>query len=90
MIDSAPARGLFGGRIFTLTPAESDFMRGRFEKTCRGTLPDDFMFRLSENEVASLRSQSVILKKRRGQDTKYLLYAFTEHCETGYRLYLRH
>jgi hypothetical protein len=41
--------------------------------------PDDFMFRLSEDELASLRSQSVILKKGRGRHTKYPPYAFTEH-----------
>ena len=41
--------------------------------------PDDFMFQLSDPELASLRSQSVILKKGRGQHAKYLPYAFTEH-----------
>jgi hypothetical protein len=42
--------------------------------------PADFMFRLTAREVASIppsRSQSVILK--RGQNTKYLSYVFTEH-----------
>ena len=37
------------------------------------------MFQLSEDEFASLRSQSVILKKGRGQHRKYLPYAFTEY-----------
>ena len=41
--------------------------------------PDDFMFRLSQAELASLRSQSVILKKGRGQHAKFLPHAFTEH-----------
>lgn len=42
--------------------------------------PDDSMFRLSRREaeeIARSRSQSVILK--RGQNVKYLPYAFTEH-----------
>ena len=42
--------------------------------------PEDFAFRLSQDELAHvqrLRSQSVILK--RGQHTKYLPLAFTEH-----------
>jgi ATP-dependent Clp protease ATP-binding subunit ClpA len=42
-------------------------------------VPDDFTFRLSEEEFASLRSQSVILKKGRGQHRKHLPYAFMEH-----------
>jgi hypothetical protein len=41
--------------------------------------PDDFMFRISEDELAVLRSQSVILKKGRGKHVKFLPYAFTEH-----------
>lgn len=39
--------------------------------------PGDFMFRLSWEEVESSRSQFVTLK--RGQNIKYLPYAFTEH-----------
>jgi phage regulator Rha-like protein len=39
--------------------------------------PGDFMFQLNLQEVRSLRSQSVILK--RGQHIKYRPYAFTEH-----------
>lgn len=42
--------------------------------------PGDFMFRLTRDEAATLsrsRSQSVILK--RGQNIKFLPYAFTEH-----------
>ena len=38
----------------------------------------DFMFELTKEEYASLRSQSVTLKKGRGQHSKYLPYAFTE------------
>ena len=38
--------------------------------------PGDFMFQLTWEEVALMRSQSVILK--RGQNIKYLPYAFTE------------
>src|SRR5688572_32655524 len=53
--------------------------------------PEDFMFRLSEEEWReiqatldavsennSLRSQTVTLKKGRGQHSKYMPYAFTE------------
>ena len=40
--------------------------------------PSDFMFQLSEDEAASLRSQIATLKKRRGEHRKYLPYAFTE------------
>ena len=47
--------------------------------------PDDFMFRLSWEEVESLRSRFVTLNNakpkasRRGKHIKYLPYAFTEH-----------
>lgn len=40
--------------------------------------PDDFMFQLSKEEVASLRSQIVISNIGRG-GRRYLPYAFTEH-----------
>ena len=40
--------------------------------------PSDFMLELTKEEYASLRSQSVTLKKGRGQHSKYLPYAFTE------------
>ena len=39
--------------------------------------PEDFMFQLSWEETESSRSQFVTLK--RGQNIKYLPYAFTEH-----------
>lgn len=39
--------------------------------------PDDFMFQLTKEEADSSRSQFVTLK--RGQNIKYLPYAFTEH-----------
>ena len=38
--------------------------------------PNDFMFQLTQEEYASLRSQNVTLK--RGQHRKYFPYAFTE------------
>ncbi len=47
--------------------------------------PEDFMFRLSWEEVESLRSQILTLNKsssgtsRRGKHIKYLPYVFTEH-----------
>lgn len=40
--------------------------------------PDDFMFELTQEEYASLRTQFATLKKGRGQHGKYLPYAFTE------------
>jgi hypothetical protein len=43
-----------------------------------GRFPPDFMFRLTNAEAASLRSQTVTLKVGRGQHRKYLPYAFTE------------
>ena len=39
--------------------------------------PGDFMFKLNKKEFDSLRSQFGILK--RGEHTKYLPFAFTEH-----------
>ena len=41
--------------------------------------PQDFMFRLTETEADSLRSQFATLKSGRGQHRKYLPHAFTEH-----------
>jgi ORF6N domain len=40
--------------------------------------PADFMFQLTTEEAARLRSQNVTLKTGRGQHRKYLPYAFTE------------
>ncbi len=44
----------------------------------RDRFPDDFMFQLTVEEVESLRSQFVTLKKGRGQHRKFLPHAFTE------------
>ena len=44
-----------------------------------GKFPADFMFRLTAEEGASLRSQFATLKSGRGQHRKYLPYVFTEH-----------
>jgi hypothetical protein len=41
--------------------------------------PQDFAFRLTNEEHESLRSQFAILKTGRGQHRKYLPYVFTEH-----------
>jgi hypothetical protein len=41
--------------------------------------PKDFRFQLTPAEAAASRSQSVILKPARGQNIKFLPYAFTEH-----------
>lgn len=40
--------------------------------------PQDFMFELTADEYASLRSQSVIVNKGRGRHRKHLPLAFTE------------
>jgi hypothetical protein len=40
--------------------------------------PEDFMFELTREEYNSLTSQIVILKKGRGEHSKYLPFAFTE------------
>jgi len=40
--------------------------------------PKDFMFRLTDQEAAALRSQSVTSKRKRG-GRRYAPYAFTEH-----------
>jgi ORF6N domain len=45
----------------------------------RDRFPDDFMFQLSPEEAAALRSQVVTLEKGRGRYSKYAPYAFTEH-----------
>ncbi len=45
----------------------------------RERFPADFMFQLTAEELAALRSQIATLKSGRGQHRKYLPYAFTEH-----------
>jgi len=40
--------------------------------------PDDFMFQLTADEYAFLRSQIVTLKAGRGRHRKYMPYAFSE------------
>jgi hypothetical protein len=44
----------------------------------RERFPSDFMFQLTDDEAASLRSQIVTLKNRRGRHRKYRPFAFTE------------
>jgi ORF6N domain len=44
-----------------------------------GRFPEDFMFQLTREEAMASRSQTVILKRGRGQNIKFLPYAFTEH-----------
>jgi len=41
--------------------------------------PEDFRFQLNASEQAASRSQTVILNTGRGQNLKFLPYAFTEH-----------
>ncbi len=41
--------------------------------------PEDFRFQLTAPEAAASRSQFVILKPGRGQNIKFLPYAYTEH-----------
>lgn len=47
-------------------------------KRNRTRFPDDFMFQLTAEEAATVRSQSVTLNRGRGQHRKYRPYAFTE------------
>ena len=54
----------------------------RFNEQVRRNLerfPADFMFRLTNQEVAILRSQFATLRSAHGKHRKYLPYAFTEH-----------
>lgn len=54
----------------------------RFNEQVRRNLerfPADFMFQLTEEEWAALRSQFATLKTGRGQHRKYMPYAFTKH-----------
>ncbi|MEJ2695551.1 MAG: ORF6N domain-containing protein [Candidatus Sulfobium sp.] len=44
-----------------------------------GRFPTDFMFQLNFQDLAALRSQTVTLKKGRGQHRKYAPYVFTEN-----------
>jgi hypothetical protein len=48
-------------------------------KRNRERFPDDFMFQLTREEAELSRSQFVTLNPGRGQNIKYLPYAFTEH-----------
>ena len=48
----------------------------------RSRFPEDFMFQLSPEEAAGLRSQTATLK--RGQHRKYRPYAFTEQGVARY------
>lgn len=68
MLDSDPAElyGVSTGRLNEqVTRNDSRF-------------PEDFMFRLTEEEHDALRSQIAILKTGRGQHRKYLTRVFTE------------
>lgn len=47
-------------------------------KRNKGRFPADFMFQLTNEEFAALRSQIVTLETGRGRHRKYLPYAFTE------------
>ncbi len=47
-------------------------------KRNRQRFPEDFMFQLTPEENAALRSQIVTLETGRGKHRKYLPYAFTE------------
>jgi hypothetical protein len=51
----------------------------QFVKRNLAKFPADFMFALTQDEWAALRSQIAALKTGRGQHRKYLPYVFTEH-----------
>ena len=69
MLDSELA-GLFG----VPTKAFNQAVRRNLER-----FPGDFLLELTNQEVASLRSQIVTLKPGRGEHRKYAPLAFTEH-----------
>jgi phage regulator Rha-like protein len=48
-------------------------------KRNRNRFPDEFMFQLTRQEAAAVRSKSQNAILKRGQNIKYLPYAFTEH-----------
>ncbi len=54
-------------------------MSAKPPKSSVARFPTDFMFQLEENEAATLRLQFATLKTGRGQHSKYLPLAFTEH-----------
>jgi phage regulator Rha-like protein len=59
-----------------------DVPTGRFNEAVRRNLarfPADFMFPLTNQDLAALRSQIATLNTARGQHRKYPPYAFTEH-----------
>jgi hypothetical protein len=59
-----------------------DVSTKRFNEQVKRNLerfPPDFMFQVTEEENAALRSQFATLKAGRGQHRKYLPYVFTEH-----------
>jgi hypothetical protein len=60
-------------RAFKITTCDLEG-RARIDR-----FPDDFLLRLTNQEVASLRSHFAILKAGRGQHRKYPPLAFTEH-----------
>jgi hypothetical protein len=69
MLDEDLAR-LYGVEVRVLNQAVSRNIE-RF--------PRDFMFQLTTEEAALLRSQIVILETGRGRHRKYMPFAFTEH-----------
>ena len=69
MLDEALAR-LYGVEVRVLNQAVSRNIE-RF--------PGDFMFQLTTEEAALLRSRIVILETGRGRHRKYMPFAFTEH-----------
>jgi ORF6N domain len=48
-------------------------------KPNRNRFPDEFMFQLTREEAAAVRSRSQNATLKRGQNIKYLPYALTEH-----------
>jgi hypothetical protein len=68
LLDTALAR-LYGVEVRALNQA----VRRNVDR-----FPDDFMFQLTDEEVARSRSQIVILNRSRGSNLKYRPNAFTE------------
>ncbi|HEY2625664.1 MAG TPA: ORF6N domain-containing protein [Candidatus Udaeobacter sp.] len=49
--------------------------------------PSDFVFKITRQEYAVLRSQIATLKTGRGQHRKYLAYVFTEHGRSWLQMF---
>jgi hypothetical protein len=71
-------RVLLDGELAALYGVETRALNQAVKRNTE-RFPEDFRFQLTPAEAAASRSQSVTLKPGRGQNIKFLPYAFTEH-----------